>query len=80
MPPVALRRRNWTFAGSDAGGQRAAAFYSLIETAKLHGLDPEAYLTYVLERIASYPANRVHELLPWNVSGIKPRLDQRLAA
>lgn len=80
MRPVALGRRNWTFAGSDAGGERAAVFYSLIETAKLHGLDPEAYLTYVLERIAGYPANRVHELLPWNVSGIKPRLDQRLAA
>ena len=66
---LALGRRNWTFAGSDAGGERAAAIYSLIETAKLHGLDPEAYLRHVLERIASYPVNRVHELLPWNVTG-----------
>jgi transposase len=80
MRPIALGRRNWTFAGSDTGGERAAAIYGLIETAKLHGLDPEAYLRYVLERIASHPVNRVHELLPWNVIGIRPRLDQRLAA
>jgi transposase len=80
MRPIALGRRNWTFAGSDTGGERAAAIYSLIETAKLHGLDPQAYLRHVLERIASYPVNRVHELLPWNVTGIRPRLDQRLAA
>ena len=80
MRPIALGRRNWTFAGSDAGGERAAAFYGLIETAKMHGLDPEAYLRYVLERIAAWPVNRVHELLPWNVTGIKLRLDQRLAA
>ena len=80
MRPIALGRRNWTFAGSDTGGERAAVFYSLIETAKLHGLDPEAYLTHVLERIASHPVNRVADLLPWNVTGIKSRLDQRLAA
>ena len=80
MRPIALGRRNWTFAGSDLGGERAAAIYSLIETAKLHGLDPEAYLRHVLERIASHPVNRVHELLPWNVVGIRHRLDQRRAA
>jgi transposase len=80
MRPVTLGRRNWTFAGSDRGGERAAVFYSLIETAKMHGLDPEAYLTHVLERIANHPVNRVAELLPWKVTGIKPRLDQRLAA
>jgi len=80
MRPVTLGRRNWTFAGSDRGGERAAVFYSLIETAKMHGLDPEAYLTHVLERIAGHPVNQVVELLPWNLTGIKPRLDQRLAA
>ena len=80
MRPIALGRRNWTFAGSDTGGERAAAIYSLIETAKLHGLDPEAYLRHVLERIASHPVNCLHELLPWNVTGIRLRLDQRLAA
>ena len=78
--PLALGRRNWTFAGSDAGGRRAAAMYSLIETTKLNGLDPEAYLRCVIERIADHPVNRVAELLPWNLEGIRPRLDQRLAA
>ena len=80
MRPIAIGRRNWTFAGSNAGGERAAAIYSLIETAKLHGLDPEAYLRHVLERIADYPVNRVGDLLPWNTTGIHPRLDQRIAA
>jgi transposase len=63
---VALGRKNWLFAGSDAGGQRAAAIYSLIETCKLNGIDPEAYLRNVLTVIADHPVNRVAELLPWN--------------
>lgn len=64
---VALGRKNWLFAGSDAGGQRAAAIYSLIETCKLNGIDPEAYLRHVLAVIADHPVNRVAELLPWNL-------------
>jgi hypothetical protein len=62
------------------GGERAAAIYSLIETAKLHGLDPETYLRYVLEHIADYPVSRVGDLLPWNTTGLQSRLDQRIAA
>lgn len=65
---VALGRKNFLFAGSDAGGERAAAIYSLLGTAKLNGLDPEHYLQLVLTRIADYPVNRIDQLLPWNVT------------
>src|SRR5690606_10745411 len=65
---VALGRKNYLSAGSDAGGERAAAIYSLMGTAKLNGIDPEAYLRYVLGRIAEHPVNRVAELLPWNIA------------
>jgi transposase len=65
---VALGRKNYLFAGSDAGGERAAAIYSLIGCAKLNGLDPEAYLREVLTRIADHPINRIEELLPWNIA------------
>ena len=65
---VVLGRKNYLFAGSDAGGERAAAIYSLIGTAKLNGIDPEAYLRNVLSRIADHPINRIEELLPWNLA------------
>lgn len=67
---VALGRKNYLFAGADSGGERAAAIYSLVGTAKLNGLDPQAYLRHVLERIAEHPINRVHELLPWKVGAV----------
>ena len=63
---VAIGRKNYLFAGSDAGGRRAAALYSLIESAKLNGLNPLLYLADVLARIADHPARRIAELLPWN--------------
>ena len=65
-PVLAIGRKNYLFAGSDAGGRRAAAIYSLIESAKLNGLNPQHYLTDVLARIADHPARRIAELLPWN--------------
>ena len=65
---VALGRKNYLFAGSDAGGERAAAIYSLIGSAKLNDIDPEAYLREVLTRIADHPMSRITELLPWNIS------------
>jgi len=66
---VSLGRKNYLFFGSDAGGERAAAIYSLVESAKLNGIDPEAYLRDVFERIAEHPINRIEELLPWNMAG-----------
>jgi transposase len=63
---VAIGRKNYLFAGSDAGGRRAAAIYSLIESAKLNGLNPQHYIADVLARIADHPARRIAELLPWN--------------
>jgi transposase len=68
---VVLGRKNYLFAGSDAGGERAAAVYSLIGTAKLNGINPEKYLCDVLTRIADHPINRIEELLPWNLVTIR---------
>jgi transposase len=69
---VALGRKNYLFAGSDRGGERAAAMYSLIETAKLNGIDPEAYLRDILGRISDHPMKRLAELLPWNWQPLIP--------
>jgi transposase len=63
---IALGRKNWLFAGSDEGGERAACIYSLIETAKLNHLDPDAYLRDMFTRLASHPAKKLDALLPWN--------------
>jgi transposase len=63
---IAVGRRNWTFAGSDEGGRWAAAIYTLIATAKLNNVDPQAWLADVLARLPDHPAKRIHELLPWN--------------
>ena len=76
---VVVGRKNYLFAGSDAGGERAAAIYTLIGTAKLNGLNPEAYLREVLSRIADHPINRIEELLPWNIVATLPSAVQTAA-
>ena len=63
---IALGRKSWLFAGSDRGGQRAAVMYSMIVSAKMHDVDPQAWLAHVLASIAQHPASRLDELLPWN--------------
>jgi transposase len=77
---VALGRKNWLFAGSDDGGERAAIIYSLIGTAKLNELNPESYLRHVLEHIAEHPINRIEQLLPWNLTPSNPDSLPKLAA
>jgi transposase len=74
---VAIGRKNYLFAGSDAGGRRAAALYSLIESAKLNDLNPQLYIADVLTRIADHPARHIAELLPWNW---QPAIANRAAA
>jgi transposase len=76
---IALGRRSWLFCGSDRGGRRAAAMYSLIVTAKMNGVDPQAWLADVLSRIAAYPAHRLDELLPWNWARQNPPLSAQAA-
>jgi transposase len=73
---IALGRKSWLFAGSDRGGQRAAAMYSLIVTAKLNDVDPQAWLADVLARIAAHPANKLDQLLPWNWQAHPTQRDQ----
>jgi hypothetical protein len=62
------KRKNYLFAGSDRGGERAAAIYALIGSATLNGIDPEAYLRHVLTHIAEHPISRIEELLPWHLA------------
>jgi transposase len=77
MRKIALGRKNYLFAGSDSGGERAAAIYTLVGTARLNGLNPEAYLKDILTRIADgHPINRIDELLPWRMA---PATDPRPA-
>ncbi|HEY4080099.1 MAG TPA: IS66 family transposase [Burkholderiaceae bacterium] len=76
---IAVGRNNWTFAGSDNGGRRAAAIYTLIETAKLNDVDPQAWLSDVLARLQDHPARRIAELLPWNWKRLQQQ-PQRAAA
>ncbi len=76
---LVLGRRNYLFAGSDAGGETAARLYSLIGTCRLNGIDPHAYLRHVLACVADHPVNRIQELLPWNVALENPAA-ARLAA
>ena len=73
---IALGRKSWLFAGSDRGGQRAAAMYSIIVTAKMNDVDPQAWLTDVLARIAEHPLRRLDELLPWNWQPLNARASQ----
>ena len=65
MRPIGVGRRNWLFAGSKGGGEAAAIAYTLIETAKLNNADPQAWLTWVLARIADHKITRLDELMPW---------------
>jgi hypothetical protein len=73
---IALGRKSWLFCGSDRGGERAAVMYSLIVTAKMNDIDPQAWLADVLARIAEHPVHRLDELLPWNWRGRNKQVDQ----
>jgi hypothetical protein len=80
MKPIAVGRKNWLFAGSNSGGETLAKAMTLIETAKLSGLDPQAYLADVLARINDHKINRLHELLPWNWKPLVSSTESQIAA
>ena len=77
---IALGRKAWLFCGSDRGGERAARMYSLIVTAKLNDVDPQAWLADVLARIAEHPASRIDQLLPWNWKALRNPITVSVAA
>ena len=79
MRPIGIGRKNWLFAGNDAGGEILARAMTLIESAKLSGLDPQAYLADVLARINDHINPRLYELLPWNWKPL-PAADNKIAA
>jgi len=66
MKNLAVGKKNWLFAGSDKGGHRAATIFSLIETAKLNNVNPQSWLTHVIDVIQDYPNKQIEDLLPWN--------------
>lgn len=76
---MGLGRKNYLFAGSNAGGERAAAIYTLLGTAKLNGIEPQAYLRHVLTHIADHPINRIDELLPWKLA-VQLQSKEKIAA
>jgi len=71
VKPVAIGRKNWMFAGSEGGGKAMAIAFTLIETAKMNGVDPQAWLTWVLARIADHKINRLDELMPWYYAALR---------
>jgi hypothetical protein len=79
-PAIAIGRRNWTFAGSDEGGRRAAAIYSLIQSCKLNDVDPQAWLAFVLAKLPDHAAKKIDELLPWNWKAAQVAAQATLAA
>ncbi len=77
LRPIALGRKNWLFLGSDAGGRRAAIFYSLIATCKRHGVEPFAYLRDLFERVATHPARAIAALFPQNWKAAQDKLQAK---
>ena len=79
LRPIGVGRRNWLFAGADTGGETLARAMTLIETAKMNGLDPQAYLADIFDRIHDHKNNKLDELLPWNWTPQQTDADQAAA-